>query len=157
MLLLALDVVPMSRFVAQRFREFEVVTADFREVLGAMPPSPRLFYLIYWLGDSAKRVSPFLHLPAWIQAEKGGALGFHFIQWNHSPIRYRVGSSDVPPEFAERFEWTPQYFNVLEHGPWFDTFLVRHQIEPHELFDPDPSIRLVSHHGTWWTYQRQAR
>jgi hypothetical protein len=152
--LIAAGVAPMGRFVAARFREFEAVTADFREIVRDVPRSPRLFYLVYWLGDSNKRVSPFLHLPAWLQAEKGGALGFHFIQWNHSPIRYREGSPGAPPPFAERFEWTPQYFRVMEHGPWFDTFLVRHRIDPHELFDEDQSIRLVSHRGTWWLYRR---
>jgi hypothetical protein len=155
--LLAVAAVPMSRFVSSRFREFDAATEDFREILRDIPKAPRLFHLMYWLGDSAKRVSPFLHLPAWIQAEKGGSLGFHFVQWNHSPIRYRVGSPDAPPRFAERFEWTPQYFRVLEHGPWFDTFLVRHKIDPHELFDPDPSIKLVSHRGTWWLYRRDPR
>lgn len=157
MAVLGLAAVPMSRFVSNRFREFEVATEDFREILREIPPAPRLFYLMYWLGDSAKRVSPFLHLPAWIQAEKGGALGFHFVQWNHSPIRYRVGSANAPPPFAERFEWTPQYFRVMQHGPWFDTFLVRHKIDPHELFDPDPTIQLVSHRGTWWLYRRTRR
>jgi hypothetical protein len=156
-LLFAATVVPMSRFVAARFLEFETATADFREIVSEMPRAPKLFYLVYWLGGSAKRVSPFLHLPAWIQAEKGGALGFHFIQWNHSPIRYRVGSPDVPPPLPQRFEWTPQYFSVKDQGPWFDTFLVRHRIDPHELFDPDPSIRLVSHRGTWWLYRRFAQ
>jgi hypothetical protein len=153
--LFAVNALPMSRFVSARFREFETATQDFREILAAIPRAPRLFYLVYWLGDSAKRVSPFLHLPAWVQAEKGGALDFHFVQWNHSLIHYRTDSPDVPPQLAERFEWTPQYFRVNEHGAWFDTFLVRHRMDPSELFTPDPSIRLTAHRGTWWLYQRQ--
>ncbi len=153
-LFLAAAAVPMSRFVSARFLEFEAATADFREIVAEVPAAPKLFYLMYWLGDSAKRVSPFLHLPAWIQAEKGGALDFHFVQWRHSPIRYRVGSPDVPPPLPQRFEWTPQYFDVLQQGYWFDTFLVRHRIDPHELFDADPAIHLVSHHGSWWLYRR---
>jgi hypothetical protein len=153
--LFAMGALPMSRFVSARFHEFEAATEDFREIMAVMPRAPRLFYLIYWLGDSAKRVSPFLHLPAWVQAEKGGALDFHFVQWNHSPIRYRTGSPDVPPQFSERFEWTPQYFRVAEHGAWFDTFLVRHREEPSVLFEPDPTIRLAAHRGTWWLYQRR--
>ena len=90
-----------------------------------------------------------------MQAEKGGSLDFHFVQWNHSLIHYRAGSPDVPPLLAERFEWTPQYFRVNEHGTWFDTFLVRHRMDPSELFTPDPSLRLTAHRGTWWLYQRQ--
>jgi hypothetical protein len=146
--------VPMTRFVAHRFREFDSSTADFRSVVQAMPQAPKLFYLIYYASDFAKRVSPFLHLPAWIQAEKGGALGFHFAQWGLYPIRYRIGSAKVPPELPHGFEWTPEYFDVQLHGTWFDTFLVRHTIDPHELFDADPSVRLVLHKGTWWMYRR---
>jgi hypothetical protein len=148
---------PMSRFVGDRFREFDAVTADFTRIASHVQSAPKLFYLMFWLGDSAKRATPFLHLPAWIQAEKGGALGFHFVQWGHTPIHYRPPGPDVPPRLPDRFEWTPQYFRVMQHGAWFDTFLVRHQSDPHVLFDPDPTIRLVAHEGTWWLYRRQAK
>jgi hypothetical protein len=155
--LFAMSALPMSRFVSARFREFETSTEDFREIMAVMPKAPRLFYLMYWLGGSAKRATPFLHLPAWVQAEKGGALDFHFVKWNHSFIHYRVGSPDVPPPLPERFEWTPQYFRVLEQGAWFDTFLVRHRMDPSQLFLPDPSVHLTAHRGTWWLYERQPR
>jgi hypothetical protein len=144
----------MATFVSQRFREFDRATMDFRDVVQAMPQAPRLLYLIYDLRGSQKRASPFLHLPAWIQAEKGGALAFHFARWNFYPIRYRELSASVPPPFEERFEWTPQNFDVFKHGPWFDTFLVRHYIDPHGLFDRDPTIVRVAHLGTWWIYRR---
>jgi len=93
-------------------------------------------------------------LPAWIQAEKGGALGFHFAQWGFYPVRYRSNSASVPPPSDERFEWTPEHFDVQKHGAWFDTFLVRHKIDPHQLFDRDPTIHLVGRYGTWWLYRR---
>jgi len=150
----ALASLPMSRFVSARFSEFEDATLDFRDVLESMPKAPRLLYLMYWLGGSQKRVSPFLHLPAWVQAEHGGTLAFHFVQWGHSPIRYRSPGPDVPPRFSDRFEWEPQHFRVLDQGPWFDTFLVRHRIDPQELFDADPTIHLTAHRGTWWLYRR---
>lgn len=152
--IMAFAVAPMAAFVSQRFREFDRVTMDFRNVVQAMPQAPRLLYLIYDLRGSQKRASPFLHLPAWIQAEKGGALAFHFARWGFYPIRYRDLSPSVPPPFEERFEWTPQNFDVLKQGPWFDTFLVRHYVEPHELFDRDPTIHRVAHFGTWWIYRR---
>jgi hypothetical protein len=152
--LMALAVAPMAAFVSQRFREFDQVTMDFRNVVQAMPRAPRLLYLIYDLRGSQKRASPFLHLPAWIQAEKGGALAFHFARWGFYPVRYRDLSPAVPPPFEERSEWTPQNFDVFAQGPWFDTFLVRHYIEPHDLFDRDPTIHRVAHFGTWWIYRR---
>ncbi|HVW29172.1 MAG TPA: hypothetical protein VHC69_27590 [Polyangiaceae bacterium] len=154
LVLMACAVLPMARFVSTRFREFDAVTTDFRNVVQAMPPAPRLLYLIYDLRGSQKRASPFLHLPAWIQAEKGGALAFHFARWGFYPVRYREASPNVPPPFEDRFEWTPQHFDVRKQGPWFDTFLVRHFIEPHELFDADPTIHRVAHVGTWWIYRR---
>jgi hypothetical protein len=107
--------VPMTRFVANRFREFDAATADFRSVVAAMPQAPKLFYLIYYTGDSAKRVSPFLHLPAWIQAEKGGSLGFHFAEWGLYPVRYRTRSEAGRRRF-ERLRMDAEYFNVQEHG-----------------------------------------
>jgi hypothetical protein len=155
--LLSVAVIPMAAFVAQRFSDFEAATADFRELVQTIRPAPRLLYLVYWLGGSQKRASPFLHLPAWIQAEKGGALGFHFAEWGFYPVRYREGSPDVPPPFEPGFEWSPERFDVARHGPWFDTFLVRHQSDPTELFDRDPTIHRVAHHGTWWLYERRPR
>ena len=155
--LMAFAVVPMARFVSARFREFDRATMDFRDAVAATPPAPRLLYLVYDLRGSQKRASPFLHLPAWIQAEKGGALAFHFAEWGFYPVRYRSLSASVPPPFESGFEWNPQNFDVLEHGPWFDTFLVRHVIDPHELFDRDGTIHRVAHFGTWWLYRRTPR
>ena len=152
--LAALAVTPMAGFVSARFREFDDATSDFREMVSVTPRAPRLLYLIYDLRGSKKRASPFLHLPAWIQAEKGGALAFHFAQWGFYPVRYRPASPAVPPPFEEGFEWSPQNFDVFEHGPWFDTFLVRHAQDPHLLFDRDQSIHQVAHIGTWWLYRR---
>jgi hypothetical protein len=148
---------PMSSFVGRQWKLFDEMTADFKAIVELVPATPRLFYLIYRGGGTERRVSPFLHLPAWIQAHKGGALAFHFVSWNHSPIRYRRGSPSVPPELPPRFEWTPQYFRVLEHGAWFDTFLVRHDIDPSVLFAPDPTVRLVGRRGMWWLYRRTGR
>lgn len=147
--------IPMTRFVSHRFREFDSVTADFRAILDAIPKAPRLFYLVYYHGGSARRVSPFLHLPAWVQAERGGALNFHFAEFGLYPVRYRVGTPFVPPSLPQGFEWTPEYFDVHRQGPWFDTFLVRHTVDPRKLFDTDPSIRPVLRRGTWWLYRRQ--
>jgi hypothetical protein len=153
--LLSFAVVPMAGFAAARFDDFETATSDFRDLMRDIRPAPRLLYLVYWLGGSPKTASPFLHLPAWIQAEKGGALGFHFAQWGFYPVRYRTHSPYVPPPFEAGFEWSPERFDVLTHGPWFDTFLVRHREDPAELFERDPSIHRVAHRGTWWLYERK--
>jgi hypothetical protein len=152
--LVALAAVPTAQLVATEYRRFERLTADFREIVAEIPRAPRLFYLLYDLGGTSRRASPLLHLPAWIQAERGGWLNFHFVRWRHSPIRYRASGPAIPPALPGRFEWTPQHFRVREHGAWFDTFLIRHSVDPSELFTPDPSIQLVSRRGTWWLYRR---
>lgn len=144
----------MGFFVAQRWYNFEQLTWDFREIIKKIPRSPKLFYLIYDHSGTDRTRSPFTHLPAWVQAEKGGWLGFHFAMWGTYPVRYRKGGV-VPPPVPDNWEFTPQYFQVKKQGAWFNTFLVRHDINPHQLFDPDPTIHLVAQRGTWWLYRRE--
>jgi hypothetical protein len=143
-------------FVAEQYFAFEQATADFRAVAADVSQNPRLMYLVFDHAGSSRRVTPFIHLPAWIQAEKGGALSFHFSGWNQSPIRYRVDSPAVPPPVPDRWEWTPQRFRLEQHGAFFDTFLVRSTADPGHLFRGDPAIRQVSHESSWWLYQRSA-
>ncbi len=143
-------------FVAEQYFAFEKATLDFREVAKAVPQKPRLMYLVFDHSGSSRRVTPFIHLPAWIQAEKGGALSFHFSGWNQSPIRYRTDSAAVPPGVPDRWEWTPHRFRLDQHGAFFDTFLVRSTADPGYLFRGDPSIEQAAHDGTWWLYQRSA-
>jgi hypothetical protein len=146
----------MGLFVATEWRDFHAASADFRDVQRLVPRAPKLFYLVYDHAGTNNRHSPFLHLPAWIQAEKGGWLGFHFAGWGIFPVRYREGvEAAVPPPLPRGWEWTPQHFRVLEHGAWFDTFLVRHNIDPSVLFAPDPAVRFVARRGDWWLYRRQ--
>ncbi|MEZ4226071.1 MAG: hypothetical protein R3B13_34310 [Polyangiaceae bacterium] len=141
--------------VAQQYYEFEAATQDFRAMAARVPPRPKLMYLVFDHAGSSRRVTPFIHLPAWIQAEKGGALSFHFSGWNHSPIRYRRDSPAVPPPVPDRWEWTPQRFRLEQHGAFFDTFLVRSSADPSHLFRADPRIHPVAHQDTWWLYQRE--
>lgn len=146
----------MAYFVAQRWHQFDELTWDFRAIMRQVPRAPKLFYLVYDHSGTDRDRSPFTHLPAWVQAEKGGWLGFHFAMWGIYPVRYRKGGV-VPPPVPSNWEFTPQYFRVKKQGAWFNTFLVRHNIDPHQLFDPDPSIHLVAQRGTWWLYRREGR
>jgi hypothetical protein len=152
---IVLSTAPMSRLVAREWREFHQLTADFRAIQRAVPPAPRLLYLVFDHRGSSKRFSPFVHLPAWLQAERGGWLSFHFAGWQMYPIRYREGSPQAPPPFEHDWEWNPQNFKVNHQGAWFDVFLVRAQADPLPLFKDDPSIRPVAGAGTWWLYERR--
>ena len=151
---IAFAVGPLAFFVAQQFQDFDEQTADFRAVATEVPMSPKLMYLVFDHTGSTRATTPFIHLPAWIQAEKGGWLSWHFVSWDLHPIRYREHDSQVPPPRPERWEWTPALFDVKKDGPWFDTFLVRNRTDPGNIFAADPAIQLQSHHGTWWLYRR---
>lgn len=144
----------MGFHVAKQWYAFEKVTADFRAIAPEVPAAPRLMYLVFDHGGSTKRATPFIHLPAWIQAEKGGWLSFHFASWGASPIRYREGA-DNPPPTPDRWEWTPHRFRAEKHGHWFDTFLIRHRRNPDYLFRADPAVKQVAHQGTWYLYRRE--
>lgn len=143
-------------FAAVESWEFDRATRDFRAVASAVSPAPKLLYLVFDHGGSARRVTPFIHLPAWVQAEKGGALSFQFIGWDHSPIRYRKDAPEhVPPPVPDRWEWTPERYRHAERGKWFDEFLIRSRRDPAYLFQGDPTIELVRHEGSWWLFRRR--
>ncbi|HMI88282.1 MAG TPA: hypothetical protein VK550_29565 [Polyangiaceae bacterium] len=148
---------PLAFFVAAQFRDFDQATADFRAVAREVPMSPKLMYLVFDHSGSTRSTTPFIHLPAWIQAEKGGWLSWHFVSWDLHPIRYRENDANVPPKRPERWEWMPNLFDVTKDGAWFDTFLVRTRSDPSSTFAADPAIQLQSHQGTWWLYRRDAQ
>lgn len=140
--------------VARQYHAFDQNTRDFQEVVQHIPRAPKLLYLVFAHDGSTRSITPYIHFPAWVQAEKGGALSFHFAGWDYAPAAYRVGSPDVPPSVPERWEWQPHLFNVRQHGAWFDWFLVRRHDSPEALFSADPSVRPVAQRGTWWLYRR---
>ena len=149
----------MASFVGRRFAGFERETADFRAVTSRLPRAPRLAYLVVdhfgakdGVGD--KRNSAYVHLPAWVQATKGGWLSFHFAGWGLFPVQYRSGAPGLPPPVPRDWEWNPLWFRVLDQGRSFDWFLVRLADDPGGVFTPDPTIHLVDHQGTWWLYRR---
>ena len=153
--LIALVAVKMTTLVAREYGVFAAQAEDFRAISQQLPQSPRLAYLIFDHSGTDFFGSPFMHLPAWIQAEKGGWLSFHFVSWNQGPLRYRVGSPDVPPPTPPRFEFTPERFDVATRGKFFDWFLVRSLTDPSAHLAADPQIHRVAQIGRWWLYQRQ--
>jgi hypothetical protein len=60
----------------------------------------------------------------------------------------------VPPPTPPRWESTPEAFDVLDRGRFFDWFLVRREDSPDAIFAADPAIVLESHVGKWWLYRR---
>jgi hypothetical protein len=154
LLALALAAANMSGLVAREYAAFEARTDDFRRITERIPPAPRLAYLVFDLAGTDFFHTPYVHLPAWVQAEKGGSLSFHFASFNATPIRYRQGSDAVPPPTPDRFEWKPDLFDVATRGRFFDWFLVRSADDPAPKLAADPALRPVDHAGEWWLYRR---
>lgn len=146
-----------GRFVARSYAAFDAQTADFAKITERIPRAPKLLYLVFDHSGSTRGTTPFIHLPAYVQAERGGWLSFHFAGWGASPIVYRdprEPGAVVPPPVPLRWEWTPHLFKPHEHGRFFDWFLVRASSAPDSLFASDPSIQRVDRAGKWWLYAR---
>jgi hypothetical protein len=147
-----------SALVAHHYAAFERSGREFEAVARRVPQAPKLLYLVFDHSGSARTISPYVHLPAWIQAERGGWLGFHFSAMNASPLVYREDAGAVvPPRLPAGWEWMPNRFRLEEHGAFFDWFLVRSEGDPKALFSADPTIRPVAHEGRWWLFARGAR
>ena len=136
------------------YADFASQTDDFYAITRDIPEAPKLFYMIFDHSGTRRSSTPFIHLPAYVQAEKGGWLSWHFAIWNASPLMYRKGpGAVVVPRTPPRWEWTPNQFK-LAMTPFFDTFLVRQKTSPDALFAQDPTIVRVAHVGMWWLYRR---
>ena len=149
---------PMVVVVARNYAAWDPATRDFEAITRDLPQAPRLLYLIFDHSGSTRTVSPFTHLPAYVQAERGGSLSHHFAIWGASPLFYRSREgreSVVPPPTPPRWEATPEAFEVNDRGRFFDWFLVRRQERPDAIFEADPTIVLSDHAGTWWLYRRR--
>jgi hypothetical protein len=148
----------VSAVVAKNYAVFDKATADFTAITKEIPRAPKLLYLVFDHGGSTRTTTPFIHLPAYVQAENGGWLSFHFATWGATPIQYRPRSAPgavIPPATPLRWEWTPQVFNVARNAAFFDWFLVRRGSSPDAIFQADPAIERVDHVGTWWLYRRR--
>ncbi len=152
---IAFATVRQTRVVTGAYRAFDGDTADFQRIVQQIPAAPKLAYLVFDHEGGPRVTSPWVHLPAWVQAEKGGWLMFHFASWNQWPVQYRSGSDAVPPPTPFRFEWMPERFQVLKHGPFFDTFLIRSPYSRASRLAWDPSIKFVAREGNWWLYRRE--
>ncbi|WP_437524379.1 hypothetical protein WME79_35905 [Sorangium sp. So ce726] len=156
-LALSAAAVSLGAVVRDNYRRFDQSTRDFDAIIARIPQAPRLLYLVFDHGGSTRTTTPFIHLPAWVQATRGGWLSFHFAVWDASPVAYRPREEPgavVPPPTPLRWEWTPEKFDVRRHGAFFDWFLVRRRAGANHLFAKDPSIVAVDHVGDWWLYQR---
>ena len=151
-----LGALAFARIPAKHFALFERDSADFRRIIAPISKAPRLLYLVFDHGGTTRLVSPWVHLPAWVQADRGGWLSFHFALFGASPIRYRNDEDAVvPPSPPVRWEWEPDRFDAKNQAFGYDWFLVRSAESPDALFAPDETIVPVAHDGWWWLYRRE--
>jgi hypothetical protein len=155
---LAVGGLGIASVVITNYARFDPLTRDFDAIVQQIPRGPKLCYLILDEGGSTRASPPFIHLPAYVQADKGGWLSFHFAVWGASPVAYRPREEPgavIPPPVPLRWEWTPHLFDLRRQGPFFDWFLVRQYRTPDAIFAADPSIERVDHRGAWWLYRRR--
>jgi hypothetical protein len=141
--------------VAKHWSSFDAKTKDFEEIMQRVPQAPKLGYVVWDKFDPDYKTPTFIHIPAWIQAERGGWLSFHFVSWNPWSVRYRDASPAVPPPTPLRFEWTPERFDLATRGKFFDWFLVRSLRGQDPRFARANDLALVDHVGAYWLYQRR--
>jgi hypothetical protein len=146
-----------ARFVTGKYVAFERWTKDFDAVLAEIPMAPKLGYVLWDRSGPDGEMIPLLHFPAWVQAERGGWLSFHFATWEHEPIRFRTTPPmDVPPPTPDGFERHPDMFDLTTRGQYFDWILIRSPSSPEARVAVDPSLQLVANKGWWWLYHRTA-
>jgi hypothetical protein len=145
-----------SHLVSKEYAAFETLTDDFQPVLAALPRAPKLGYIILDRKDGDGFRSPLLHFPAWIQAELGGWLSFHFAVWKATPFQFRTTQPfDVAPSTPDGFERRPSQFDISTRGKYFDWILIRAHESPAQRVAVDPALHLVVQSGTWWLYHRE--
>jgi hypothetical protein len=146
-----------TRFVTGKYEAFERWTKDFDAVLAEIPMAPKLGYVLWDRSGPDGETIPLLHFPAWVQAERGGWLSFHFATWEAMPIRFRTTPPmDVPPPTPDGFERHPDMFDLTTRGKYFDWILIRSPSSPEARVAVDASLQLVDHEGWWWLYHRTA-
>ncbi len=154
--LLIVSAASTDRLVLRHWSAFDDSLRDFHAIKESLPQAPRLLYLVFDHAGSTRTTTPYLHVPAYVQAERGGWLSFQFASFGASPVKYRSDAGAVvPPPVPRRWEWTPHKFKVREHGRFFDWFLIRDRHDPHRWLAADPSIVLVRREGTFWLFTRR--
>ncbi len=147
---LAAGALGVGRQVTRHYAEFARESEDLHAITRRIPVGPRLFYDVADHEGSSRAVSPFSHLPAYVQAEKGGWLSWSFAGWNTAPVVYRP--RDEPG--AVLIPALPPRWDTRAEQPFYDWILVRQATPPDRAFAHDPALHRVDHVGKWWLYQR---
>lgn len=119
-------------------------------VLEEIPLGKRVVTLVFDRGSRHIGYSPFLHVGAYYQAERGGVSFFSFNDFPQSPVRFL--DANRPPKVEPRWEWKPEKVRPDRDLTWFDYLIVRGG--PATLKGADGFAQLSSH-GRFRLYQRK--
>lgn len=93
------------------------------DILAELPKGKRVATLVFERGSRHIGFSPFLHVGAYYQAERGGVSFFSFNDFPQSPVRFR--DDNRPPRVEPRWEWKPEKVRPDRDLAWFDYLIVK--------------------------------
>jgi hypothetical protein len=137
-----------------RFHTFDADARQFDTLKERMAPNRRVLALMFDPTSRGLPGAPFLHFPAWYQAEKGGVLGFSFATFFPELARYKPGAA---PQMSPGLEWFPQLFDWSTDGD-YDYFVIRsaEDLGPRLFARATVPVVLETRAGAWWLYARRA-
>ncbi len=109
--------VPLALVTADHYRAFDRETRDVTTVIARIPHAPKLLYLVFDRGGAGATQPPFIHLPAYVQAEKGTWLSFHFATWGASFFEWFLVRSRASPRYL--FAADPSIDFVAHDRSWW--------------------------------------
>lgn len=132
-----------------RFQRFDREAAQFDRVTQSVPANAKILSLCWRPeSDAIPGHAPFLHFPAWIQAQRGGVLGFSFATFFPEMIRYR---RDMAPPMTVDLQWLPDKVDWKVDG-YYDWFVVR---GPGASKLEKLPVERVAHEGQWSVYRKR--
>lgn len=105
------------------FKGFTKETEGLDDILEAIPRGQKVATLVFDRASRFVAFSPFLHVGAYYQAERGGVSYFSFNDFPQSPVRFLP--DDRPPKAKPRWEWRPETVKPDDDLAWFDYLIVR--------------------------------
>ncbi len=151
--LIFLAVLGWTAVLGSRFAAFDAEARAFDALVAAVEPNRRVMGLVVEKESEAIPLAPlYLHFPAYIQAAKGGVLGFSIAGVPPEPMRYRRGGA---PPASPWLEWEPFRFEWDVDGG-YDYFIVRSEkdLSPRFFAGADRPVVLEGRSGLWWLYRK---
>lgn len=146
---LVVSSVGVTSLARTAFDGFATEMEGFDEILKELPEGQRVATLVFDRGSRHIGFSPFLHVGAYVQAERGGVAFFSFNDFPQSPVRFN--EDNRPPRVGPRWEWKPERVRPDRDLGWFDYLLVRGG--PAQLKEAQ-TFELVSTHRRFRLFKR---